>query len=122
VKAAEANKVTIYASEQIVGEISQVLTYSKFKSIYESEGLRSQDLIEAVLKIVKFVAVSEKIHVVTEHPADDKFVECAHAAGARYIVSGDKHLLKIVCYKKTLVVSVNEYLKVLESTKKKKKS
>jgi putative PIN family toxin of toxin-antitoxin system len=115
IKAAEENKVTILTSEQIVGEINHVLTYPKLKSIYQAEGLLSGDLIQTVLKIAKFVKVTEKIKVVKEHPADDKFIECASAAGAGYIVSGDKYLLKVACYKKTQIVSVNDFLQVLDA-------
>lgn len=115
IKAAKENKVTILASEQIVGEISQVLTYPKLKKVYQAEELRSEDLVESVLKIAKFVEVIEEIKVVKEHPADDKFIECASAAGAGYIVSGDKHLLKVACYKKTQIVSVNDFLQVLDA-------
>lgn len=97
VKASEEGKVIIFLSEEIVGEISQVLTYPKLKKIYQLEGLHHQDLIEAVLKVGKFVEVSKKVHVVLEHPADDKFIDCAVAAKAGYIVSGDKHLLNIGC-------------------------
>jgi predicted nucleic acid-binding protein len=66
-----------------------------------------------VLKTAKFVKVTKKLHVVKEHPADDKFIECAQAAGADYIVSGDKHLLKVACYKKTQIVSVNEFIQII---------
>jgi predicted nucleic acid-binding protein len=31
------------------------------------------------------------------------------------LVSGDKHLLKLICYHKTKVLSVNEFLQVLEA-------
>jgi predicted nucleic acid-binding protein len=68
-----------------------------------------------VLKIAKFVKVTQKLHVVVEHPADDKFIDCASAAGADYIVSGDKHLLKIACYRKTQIVSVNKFLQLIET-------
>jgi uncharacterized protein len=114
IKAAENNSVTIFASEQIIEEISQVLTYPKLKKVYDAEGLRSQDLIDSVLKVAKFVKVTEKIHVISEHPADNKFVECASAALAAYIVSGDKHLLHVACYKKIQMLSVNDFLKVIE--------
>jgi putative PIN family toxin of toxin-antitoxin system len=87
-------------SEDIVGEITQVLTYPKIKNVYTTLGLQSEDLIEEVLKNAKFVKVTKKLYVVEEHSADDKFIECAQAAGADYIISGDKHLLKIACYKK----------------------
>ena len=116
IKAAENNKIVIFASEQIIEEISQVLTYPKLRSVYKAEGLRSQDLIENVLTIAKFVDITQEIKV-KEHPTDDKFIECAFAAGAAYIVSGDKHLLKVACYKKTKIVSVNDFLRVLEAKK-----
>jgi len=72
-------------------------------------------LIQTVLRIAKFVKVTKKLDVVREHSADNKFVECALAAGADYIVSGDKHLLKVGCYKKTQIVSVKEFLKKIET-------
>ena len=115
IKAAEDGKISIVTSEEIVGEISQVLTYPKLSKIYQAENLRHEDLIEAVLKIAKFVKVTKKFNVVLEHSADDKFIDCALAAGADYIVSGDKHLLKIVSYKKTQILSVNEFLQLIET-------
>jgi putative PIN family toxin of toxin-antitoxin system len=94
IKAAEEGRVGIIASEEIVGELSQVLNYPKLAKIYQTEGLLHEALIEAVLKVVKFVEATKKVNVVVEHPADDKFIECALAAMADYITSGDKHLLK----------------------------
>jgi len=114
IKAAEDGKVTIFLSEEIVGEISQVLTYPKLKKIYQAEGLHHQELIEAVLKVSKFVEVNKKVNVVLEHPADDKFIDCALAAKADYIVSGDKHLLNIGSYRKTSILSVSEFFKLKE--------
>lgn len=114
IKAAGENRFSILISEEIITEISQVLTYPKLKQAYQ-ERLRSEDLIEMVLRIGKFVKVSKRVNVVKEHPADDKVIECAYAAGADYIVSGDKHLLKVARYKKTQIVSVAEFLQALEA-------
>lgn len=115
IKAAEEGKVGIFASEEIVGEISQVLAYPKLAKTYQAEGLRHEELIEAVFKVVNFVEVSKKVDVVVEHPADDKFIECALAARADYIVSGDWHLLKVGSYKKTQIVSVSAFLQIIKS-------
>jgi uncharacterized protein len=115
VKAAEEGKVAIFASEETVGEISQVLAYPKLVKILQSEGLHHEELIEAVLKVVKFVEATQRVKIVLEHPADDKFIDCALADRADYIVSGDKHLLKVGNYKETRVVSVNEFLQKFES-------
>ena len=115
IRAAEDRKVSILTSEEIIVEISNVLTYPKLEKAYQAEGLRREDLIETVLRIGKFVNVTKRVKVVREHPADDKFLECVLAAGADYVVSGDKHLLKVVRHRKTTIVSVNEFLRVLEA-------
>ena len=86
INAAEEGKIAIVASVEIVGEISQVLYYPKLKKIYEAEGLLHEELIETILEICKFFKVTKKINVVLEHPADDKYIECALAANANYIV------------------------------------
>lgn len=104
----------LFISEDIVGEISQVLNYPRLRKIYEAEGLRREELIESVLKIVRFVSVTKLVKAVFEHPADDKFIECALEAKADQIVSGDKHLLNVGTYRKIKIVSVNEFLQVLE--------
>ena len=50
---------------------------------------------------------------------DDKFVDCAFAANATYIVSDDKHydVLKEIDFPKLLVLKLKEFLGLLESEK-----
>lgn len=115
VKAAEKGRVVIFLSEEIAEEISQVLTYPRIAKVYQAVGLRRVNLVEAMLKIGKFVQVTRKARIVVEHPADDKFIECALAANAEYIVSGDRHLLKVGSYKKIQVLSVSEFLQAIEA-------
>jgi putative PIN family toxin of toxin-antitoxin system len=115
IKASEQRKVRLFASEEIVREISQVLNYPKLRKVYEAEEMNHEELIEAVLKVVQFVQVTRRVKVVLEHPADDKFLECALEAKADYVVSGDKHLLKVGNYEKIQVVSVRDFLGVLET-------
>lgn len=48
---------------------------------------------------------------------DDKFVDCAFAANATYIVSDDKHydVLKEIDFPKLLVLKLKEFLGLLQS-------
>ncbi len=115
VNAAEQNKVRLFVSESIIAETSQVLNYPKLKKAYQSEGLRPEQLIEAVLRVAKFAKAESKVRVVLEHPADDKFIECAIDAKADYVVSGDRHLLKVGKYRRIQIVSVNDFLQILQA-------
>ncbi len=50
---------------------------------------------------------------------DDKFVDCAFAANATYIVSDDKHydVLKEIDFLKLLILKLKEFLGLLQSEK-----
>ena len=50
-----------------------------------------------------------KLHVVNEDAEDNKILECALAAGADIIVSGDKHLLKLGKFRKTRIITPREF-------------
>ena len=112
IRAAEQCKVSVLISGEIVAEINEVLTYPKITKICLAEGLRREELVGIVLRIAKFAKVTKNFHVVVGHPEDDKFIEYASTAGANYIVSGYKYLLKVACYKNTQIISVNEFLQL----------
>jgi putative PIN family toxin of toxin-antitoxin system len=112
IQAAEDGQVSILISEDIVAEINEVLAYPKLEKIYRPQ-LRREDLIEQTLKIAKFVKAPNKIQIIQAHPADNKFLDCALASNADFIVSGDRHLLEVVSYKKTTIVTVNDFLKLI---------
>ncbi|MEM2130338.1 MAG: PIN domain-containing protein [Candidatus Bathyarchaeia archaeon] len=114
IKVAEEGKVEIAVSKKIAVEISQVSNYSKLRIVYLVAGLSHKDLVEAVLKVPKFVEVPKRVIVVLEYPADDKFIECTMVAGADYVVSSDRRLPEIGGYKRAWALSV-EFVSVLES-------
>lgn len=74
----------------------------------------SENGIRAVLydfrRISEQVDITGDLHVVTDDPDDDKFVECALVAGATAIVSGDHHLLELGGYEEIPVLSATEFL------------
>lgn len=113
VKAAEDRRLRIFISEEIVGEISRVLESPKLRQAYLGGGLGRRDLMEAVLKVCRFVKETKKVNIVEEHPADNKFIECALAAYADYLVSGDSRLLKVARHEKIDILSVRAFLDIL---------
>ncbi len=117
IEAAEKKKIRIILSEEMVHEINETLAYPRLRRVYESVGVKREELIEAVLRTSQLIETTTKINFICEDPEDNKFIECAVAGEAEYIVSGDKHLLKAGKYKKTKILSTNEFNKTLEKKK-----
>lgn len=52
----------------------------------------------------------ERIRIVHQDPADDRFLECALAGKADYLVSGDKHLLQLRTFRRIPILTVRVFL------------
>jgi len=59
---------------------------------------------------VLFSAKTPKLHLVEEDPDDDKFIKCAVALKADFIISGDKALIAIQDYMGIRIVTPKAFL------------
>ena len=104
-----AGELRLAISPELLAELERVLRYPKFGFAEEEiEGFVSNLLGHAMT-----VSPSRTVVVVEEDPDDDRIIECALAAGARWIVSGDKHLLGLEEYEGIRIVSTATAVKVL---------
>ncbi|MBI5554017.1 MAG: putative toxin-antitoxin system toxin component, PIN family [Candidatus Diapherotrites archaeon] len=60
-----------------------------------------------------FVEPALKLRIVPGDADDDKFIHCALAAKAGYVVSGDQHLLKLKNYQGVRMVSPKDFIQGL---------
>ncbi|MDR1813636.1 MAG: putative toxin-antitoxin system toxin component, PIN family [Tannerella sp.] len=62
-----------------------------------------------------FIDPQYHLHLITSDPDDNKFIDCAFAAQATYIVSNDKHfnILKEIDFPKINVITISDFIKVL---------
>ena len=99
-------RIRIAVTEDILEEYRRVLeTLSvKFKNV-DFDHILELVLIEA--ELVPSYSFKETI---CEDPDDDKFLACAIAAKSKYIISGDKHLLKIGKFLNTTIVTPRYFL------------
>lgn len=67
----------------------------------------------AVLQRAEVVEPAGKLSVCRD-PSDDKFLECALEAGARYIVSEDRDILDVGVYESATTVTGDRFLQLLE--------
>ncbi|MFH0862231.1 MAG: putative toxin-antitoxin system toxin component, PIN family [Candidatus Altiarchaeota archaeon] len=84
-------EVTLLISQDILDELRGIL-------IRERKFDLSEEDIEVHLELVsmnsELVQPEQKLDIVKDDPSDNKFLECAVAGKADYIVSGDRHLEK----------------------------
>jgi len=98
-------QVSIFTSSQIEKEINKKLK-TKF-------GLSDEEVAQILLDFSTFtlpIKASRKITVIDDDPDDDKFIECAVASRAGFIVSGDKHLLNLKKYKGIKIMKAGDFL------------
>ena len=98
-------QVSIFTSSQIEKEINKKLK-NKF-------GLSDEEVAQILFDFSTFtlpIKASRKITVIDDDPDDDKFIECAVASRAGFIVSGDKHLLNLKEYKGIKIMKAADFL------------
>jgi uncharacterized protein len=78
--------------QEMMAEIVRVLAYPKFRlSQREIEFLLSVE----ILPWFEVVQISDRPSWVKADPSDDPFIWCAVSGNARFLVSGDEHLLDL---------------------------
>ena len=77
-----------------------------------AEFARLRELFKARRNIA-WTVIENLLHVVHEDPDDDKFIECALAADAGYLVSGDRHLKALESYRGVRILSPAAFLRVV---------
>jgi len=100
---------TVILSSQMLAELADVISRDKF-SVTNSQIDR---FISILVKKATIVSMHSIPKVILEDPDDDAVLSTALSGKADYIVSGDKHLLKIACYEKLQVVSVNQFVQIM---------
>ena len=106
--------LTIYVSKDITLELSRVLMYPKIARVLEKNGIREKDVLRVITVDSKLVEPKIKLQVLKQDTEDNKVLECALAARADFIVSGDKHLLDLGKFKKTRILTPREFFDSLK--------
>jgi putative PIN family toxin of toxin-antitoxin system len=97
----------LYVSDPILTEYRDVLSRPEFQI---RKGLRQQ-LLDLIRKRARLVSPVRAIQVAGD-PEDDKFIECADAARADYLVTGNvRHFPKF--WKNTKIVTSRDFLSLV---------
>jgi hypothetical protein len=105
-------RIRPYASDAIIAEYLRVLAYPRFDL---SESHIAYLIYQQILPFFEIVPVQTPAGVISEDPEDDKFLHCAVAASARFIISGDHHLLGLSSYKNIPIVTASAFLETVST-------
>ena len=101
---------TLFISKDILSELKDVISRDKFG--YTDEEINT--FVEAIISFSDIVNPEIVIEAIKADPDDNKILECAVAAGASYIVSGDNHLLELKEYGKIKIITPKAALDLLK--------
>ena len=110
-------ELTIYISRDIILEISKVLLYPKIAEILRKVCIQEKEILQAIEANSMMIEPKTKLHVIDEDVEDNKILECALAARADIIVSGDKHLLVLGKFGKTSIFTPRAFFDYLADPK-----
>lgn len=103
-------KYNLCVTNEILAEYEEILTQKVGPQI-------ASNIIQALLDLpnTKMVQVYYHLHLITADPDDDKFVDCAFKANAKYIVTQDHHydVLRNTPFPKIEVIDIDEFLSIL---------
>lgn len=98
-------KLALVTSAALLDELDEKLRGKFAISDHDARTIRAK--LEANAELVN---PDLQLHVVTDDPDDNRVLECAVAGKADYIVSGDRHLLRIGNYEGIAIASVRQFL------------
>lgn len=117
-KAWRVKKLEVIISPEILKEIGQVIFKPKIKKVSFWTDKERYQFIKDLAKICIFTLGSLKFKKIIKHASDHKFLVAAVEGKADYIVSGDRHLRDLKIYRGIKIVSVAEFLQILENKRK----
>ena len=111
-KGLQTGKYILCVSTDILEEYAEIITQKMSENV-------ASNVIHLLLEseFVELVNPYFSLHLIEADHDDNKFVDCAFAANATFIVSDDKHydILKEISFPQLLVLKLKEFLGLLQS-------
>jgi putative PIN family toxin of toxin-antitoxin system len=97
-------EIEVYTSVPVMTEMARTL---RTKFHWEDDQIRAA--VRHIARIAEVVKPEVKLKILADEP-DNRILECARHAGAEYIVTGDRHLLKLASFEGIKIVTIADFL------------
>ena len=106
---AEKKKITIFCSKEILFEIAEVLNRERKFAMRDPDA--AKEAIEKIIRLSSDTQIVTRTGIVHEDPDDNKIIDCAANSKSEYLITYDRHLLKLQKHKRIKIVHPSEFLK-----------
>ena len=86
----------VLVSQPIIDEILRVTDYDRIQRKYAKVRENRLEYAALIAEQALWTEPQQELDVIVSDESDNRYVECAVAGGAQYIVTGDEHLLELV--------------------------
>ena len=108
-------RIGVVVSPAIIEEVRRVTGYPRLLNRYRRIRENRDELIANLREIAIVVEPIVKVSIVEQDESDNRYLECALAASAEYIVTGDPHLLNVQEYRGVKMLTPAAFLALLST-------
>jgi putative PIN family toxin of toxin-antitoxin system len=101
----KSGKCTSVTSEQILSETEMVL-----RKKFHVPDDKNHAFIQSLILLSDLVFITNSLNVIEDDPKDNMVLETAILGKAEFVISGDKHLLKVKQYGSVRIIQSSEFL------------
>jgi len=101
----------------LLEELSHVLHRDKFSLRLLTLNTSAEELANGMMRFLKVFPDRNISPTIKADPDDDRVLSCAKFSGAKYIITGDPHLLKLKTWAEILILTPRQFLNVCLSPK-----
>lgn len=102
-----AGELKLLQSKSLIEEFEKVINRPKFAFIPENLKI---EFMEILFETSEIIEPNISLNVIEEDESDNRILECAVCGDAKYIISGDEHLLNLKEYAQIIVLNANNFL------------
>lgn len=105
----------VLVSQPILDEVLRVTGYKRILNKYARVRENRLEFVDLISKQALLVKPQQTLDVIGADESDNRYLECAVAGGAAYLVSGDEHLLDLGEYSGIAMVAPATFVTIRES-------
>ena len=109
VRAARLRRFRVFCSPDILSEVRKV-----FQKTFRFTEEEVEGLVERILSVAELCYPTFRVQEIGHPDADNRILECAAAADADFLVTGDtKHILPLKKFRDTRIVSPRQFWEII---------